>query len=197
MRLLLGTNNNGKIVEIGEALAGLPLTLLTPGQYSITAMPDETGTTFSENALQKSRFYYSHSQLPTIADDSGIMIEALKDELGIHTRRWGAGKDASDEEWIHYFLKRMERESNRNARFVCSLAYIDRDGEHLFEGICDGVITPTLEAEYLPGLPISACFKPHGHDLVYSAMSTVQKNSSSHRGKALGAFRKFLEAKVL
>ena len=198
MQLLIGTKNTGKIIEISEALSGLSIECIDPRSLGINEDPEETGLTFTENALQKAHFYHERSGLPTLADDSGIIVEALEKELGIHTRRWGAGANASDQEWIDYFLKRMEKERNKRARFVCVLAYIDANGKaHLFEGTCDGVITNTLEAEYLTGLPISACFKPHGHDLVYSAMSTVQKNSSSHRGKALGAFRKFLEAKVL
>jgi XTP/dITP diphosphohydrolase len=87
----------------------------------------------------------------------------------------------------------MDQEQNRRARFVCSLAYIDHKGtEHVFEGTCDGMITRTLEADYLPGLPISACFKPDGFDRVYSALTIEQKNSTSHRGRALKKFAEFL-----
>lgn len=150
--------------------------------------------TFEANALQKARFYYEKAKLPVLADDSGIIVEALEKELGIHTRRWGAGPKATDEEWISYFLERMGNEKNKRARFVCALAYIDEQGqEHLFEGTCDGVITKSLEADYLPGLPISACFRPDGHKAVYSAMNIEQKNSTSHRGRALRSFQKFLE----
>jgi XTP/dITP diphosphohydrolase len=189
MKLLIGTKNRGKIVEISEALTGLSLECIDPKSISIADDPEETGSTFSANALQKARFYHERSGLSTIADDSGIIVEALKNELGIHTRRWGAGAKATDEEWIAYFLKRMQKEKNKRARFVCALAYIDEYGkEHLFEGTCDGVITETLEADYLPGLPISACFKPDGFDYVYSAMKIEQKNSTSHRGRAVKAF---------
>ena len=194
MDLLLGTNNPGKIIEMGEALHGLPLTLLTPEHVNIQENPEETGTTFRENAHQKATFYFERAEMPTLADDSGIIIEALKGELGIHTRRWGAGPDASDEEWIAHFLDRMKGEENKKASFICSLAFIDASGKpHVFEGQCDGVITEALEAEYLPGLPISACFKPLGYDKVFSALSLEQKNSTSHRGRALGEFGRFLQ----
>ena len=194
MQLLIGTNNEGKIVEIAEVLRELSVKILTPKHLDIADVPEETGSTFEENALQKARFYYDRSGLPTVADDSGIIVEALEKELGIHTRRWGAGAKANDKEWIEYFLKRMEKEKNKRTRFVCALAYIDIDRkEHLFEGTCDGIITNTLEADYLPGLPISACFKPDGFDCVYSAMKIEQKNSTSHRGKAAVKFRTFLE----
>lgn len=193
MKLLIGTKNKGKIIEIAEALAGLSIRCIGAHEAGISEDPVEEGSTFAENALQKARFYRARAMLPTLADDSGIIVEALKSELGIHTRRWGAGPDASDEEWITYFLSRMEREPNRRAQFVCVLAYIDADGiEHLFEGTCDGVITESLEADYLPGLPISACFKPDGYDCVYSAMKVEQKNCTSHRGRAVNQLAEFL-----
>jgi XTP/dITP diphosphohydrolase len=195
MQLLLGTNNRGKIMEMTEVLSELPIKLLTPSSLTINAEVDENGTTFQENALLKARHFHRHSKLPTVADDSGIVVDALKNELVVQTRRWGAGASASDEEWISHFLERMSKEGNKNARFLCCLAYIDADGrEHIFEGSCNGTITQTLEATYLPGLPISACFRPNGFPCVYSAMSIEQKNSTSHRGKALLKLKSFLKS---
>lgn len=189
MQLLIGSQNKGKHIEITEALAGLNLELLTPADLSITIDPEETGTSYAENALLKAKHFFEHGGVPTIADDSGIIVEALKGELGVYTRRWGAGAAATDEEWIAYFLERMQQEDNRRACFVCNLAYIDEQGSHtIFEGKCEGSITPELEADYLPGLPISACFKPDGYDLVYSAMTREQKHQVSHRGRAVEQF---------
>ena len=195
MKLLLATSNAGKIIEMKEALSGLSLEILSPADLGIIDAPHEEGNTFKENALQKARFYFERAKIPVLADDSGIIVDALKKELGIHTRRWGAGPSASDKEWIDFFLDRMKKEKNKRAWFVCVLAFIDELGkEHLFEGTCDGMITDTLEADYLPGLPISACFKPDGYDCVYSAMKIEQKNSTSHRGRAIEKFRRYLEA---
>jgi XTP/dITP diphosphohydrolase len=197
MQLLLGTTNQGKIVEFTEVLGGLGITLKTPLDLGIAESPMENGSTYAENALEKARFYRDRTGLPTMADDSGILVEALEKELGIHTRRWGAGKDATDAEWIAHFLKRMEAETNKRSLFHCTIAYVDLLGEEkLFEGTCDGVITPELEAEYLPGLPISACFKPNGHDKVFSALSVEEKNQISHRGRALEKFREYLRSVV-
>ena len=194
MELLVGTNNKGKVVEISEVLGDLPITLIRPETLSITEVPDETGKTFEENAIQKALHYHGLSSLPTVADDSGIIVEALQNELGIHTRRWGAGAQATDREWIDFFLDRMRREENRKARFICSLAYMDPEGVlHTYEGVCDGHITDQLEADYLPGLPISACFQPEGFDKVYSALSIAEKNTISHRGRAVHQFRTHLQ----
>lgn len=194
MKLLVGSANKGKLIEIGEALSSLDVEIVSPADVGITDVPEEHGATYEENARAKALFYYAQSNLPTLADDSGIVVDALKDELGVHTRRWGKGKDASDEEWIAYFLERMGKEDNRRARFVCTLAYIDETGtENLFTGSCDGTITTSVEAPYLPGLPISSCFRPDGFETVYSALTVAQKNSVSHRGRAMSAFKKFLE----
>lgn len=194
MRLLLGTNNPGKVIEIKEVIADLPVEIITPKDLGIEGNPEEHGDTYHANAQLKARYFYEATKLPTIADDSGIVVEALEEELGVHTRRWGAGPEASDEQWIAHFLHRMKKEKNKRARFECHLVYIDENGAmHSFEGRCDGHITETLEADYLPGLPISACFKPEGFDRVFSGLSLEQKNSTSHRGRAALQFRKHIE----
>lgn len=199
MKLLLATSNKGKIIEIKESLNGLPLEILIPEHIGIVESPKEAGETFEANARAKARWYFERSGgVPTLADDSGIIVEALRDELGIHTRRWGAGPDASDHHWIEFFLERMRTESNKRATFMCVLCYIDSEGrEHTFEGTCDGVITDELEADYLPGLPISACFRPNNQGAVFSAISIDQKNSTSHRGRALALFRTFIQERVI
>ena len=90
----------------------------------------------------------------------------------------------------------MKKESNKRARFVCVIALVDANGEkRTFEGCCDGIITESLEAEYLPGLPISACFMPEGLSKVFSALTVEEKNRVSHRGRAVQALRIFLEKK--
>ena len=191
---LLATTNKGKIIEMRESLADFNCTLRTPDvlPHPLT-LPPEHRDTFEENALEKARFCFAQSGIPAIADDSGILVEALQKELGIHTRRWGAGPKASDAEWIAYFLERMRLEKNKRAEFVCVLAFVDSVIIRTFEGRCTGIITETLEAEYLPGLPISACFRPDGCDRVFSALSLEEKNRISHRGKAMTKLRIFLE----
>lgn len=194
MNLLLATTNKGKLAEMREALDGLGVGLLDFDEIKTIEAPEETGKTFSENAAQKAHYYSAATGLPTVSDDSGIIVEALKGELGIHTRRWGAGPLANDEEWISNFIERMKKEDNKRARFVCAVAHVDREGRlHLFEGICEGTITDELEAEYLPGLPIAACFRPDGEECVFSALSLEQKSRTSHRGKALWQLRGFLQ----
>jgi len=196
MQYLLATSNKGKIIEMRECLAGLPMTFLTPDDLPHPMPPPhEEMNTFEDNALQKAHFYFEKTGIPSIADDSGILVEALIQELGIHTRRWGVGPEATDEEWIRFFLDRMKKEPNKRARFVCVIALLDASGEkRTFEGRCDGIITESLEAEYLPGLPISACFQPEGVSKVFSALTVEEKNRVSHRGKAMHELRRYLES---
>lgn len=180
-----------------DALDDLGLELLSVNDVKTTSMPEETGETFAENATRKAHYYYTATGIPTVADDSGIVVEALHGELGVHTRRWGAGPFASDEEWIACFLERMRNEKNKRAKFVCSLAHIDAQGRlHVFEGMCEGVVTATVEAPYPPGLPIAGCFRPNGESAVFSALPLEQKNRSSHRGQALNHLRALLQRNI-
>jgi XTP/dITP diphosphohydrolase len=198
VKLLLATSNNGKVTEMREALNGMPFELLDLSQMPppLIPSPDETASTYHENAILKAKHYFDAHGIPTVADDSGIVVEALQDELGVQTRRWGAGADATDAEWIEHFLDRMKKEKNKRAKFLCAIAHVDTDGTvHVFEGTCDGTITEKLEADYLPGLPISACFRPDGCEYVFSALPIELKNSVSHRGRALKEFRGFLQRK--
>lgn len=157
---------------------------------------EEDGVTFAENALKKARFYAEKTGLMTLAEDSGILVEALKGELGVKTRRWGAGDKASDEEWVEYFLKRMEGEADRRAKFICCACLVDKDGENFFEGETLGVITEKLMAPILKGLPLSSCFLANGCDKVYASLSHEAKNKISHRGKAMKQVREFLQKKA-
>ena len=184
--VLLATSNAGKGIEIRESLAGLPLRLMMLQYLPSVVPPSPEGEgTFAGNARQKALHYHRHTGMPTIADDSGILVEALAGELGVATRRWGAGPQASDEEWIAHFLQCMKQEKNKRASFVCVLAFAHEQGVEMFEGRCEGSITEDLEAGYLPGLPISACFKPEGCDKVFSALTVEEKKS------AFGLFEKF------
>lgn len=176
-----------------SALRLLDLEVLTPSHLNITEKPEEPHETLQENALAKARFYVERSGLPTIAEDSGLFVEALAGELGVKTRRWGAGETASDEEWIEHFLHRMEREEDRRATFLCTMAYIDDAGtEHVFDGAFHGTITRAVEHPPLPGLPVAGCFLPDGFDRVYAALAPEEKIRVSHRGQALQRLMEFL-----
>ncbi|MFH0833791.1 MAG: non-canonical purine NTP pyrophosphatase [Patescibacteria group bacterium] len=121
-QIVLATANPSKARELGAALADLSLEIQTLNDFPNLKLPPETGETFEENARIKAEFVCEQTGLPTLADDSGILVEALPDELGVKTVRFGAGENASDAEWLAHFLERMKNEKNRKAKFVCVLA---------------------------------------------------------------------------
>ena len=196
-QILIATTNTGKFNEIMEVLGELTeiFEFVSLKDLGITDTAIEDGDTYLANAQIKAEFYQKLSQLPTIAEDSGIEVTALKGELGMHTRRWGAGADASDKEWIDYFLNYMKKYDDKRASFKCTAFYIDNNGEyHHFQGECPGVLTKTLEAPILKGIPLSSCFKPHGQLQVYASLQNEEKNKLSHRGKAMKKLRDHLQS---
>jgi XTP/dITP diphosphohydrolase len=197
MQILLATENPGKAIEFSELFDELGVTIVTLKDLGLKPLPEETGTTFEENAFLKARHAFEQAGVPTIADDSGFTVEALAGELGVYTRRWGAGPKATDAEWIEFFLRRMEKEQNRRARFSCAIVYKDADREEIFTGHCDGEITHSVEAQYLPGLVASACFRPDGQTKVFSALTPAEKHAISHRGNAMKQLKTFFAARIL
>jgi len=218
--LLIATTNQGKFREIFEVLGKLDVS--NGGTFRVISLRDlcdsdecfgvedrsfsmsdfdgleEDGETFSENAMKKAKFYHEKTGLLTVAEDSGIIVSALDGELGVKTRRWGAGEKASDEEWIEFFMKKMSGEKDRSAKFVCCACVcgeVEVGGGDIcavFEGETSGKITEKLEAPILGGLPLSSCFLPEGREKVYAALSAEEKNAISHRGKAMGKVLEFL-----
>ena len=197
--LLLATKNPGKFEEIKEALKGLPLKFVFLRDLVSGGLDDsdfvEDGHTFFENAEKKARYYGEKTGLMTLGEDSGILVDALKGELGVQTRRWGAGEKVSDKEWVEYFLEKMKDvpDGERGAKFVCCACVFVRGKVNLFEGETCGRITEKLEAPIKAGVPLSSCFVPDGLDKVYSALSPEEKNRVSHRGKAMAKVRRLLE----
>lgn len=154
--------------------------------------PEENGSSFKENAYIKARHFYDLAGILTLAEDSGIMVAALEGELGVKTRRFGAGENASDEEWMDFFMKRMKGVKNRDAKFVCSACLLGQGIEEFFEGETRGKIAEKLMAPISPGIPLSSCFIPEGFDTVYANLDVAGKNKISHRGKAMAKVKEFL-----
>lgn len=184
MKVLIATHNPGKFDEIRGFLKGFSWEVVSLENLGIHEEFVEQADSFEENALGKARFYRELSGLPTFADDSGIFVEALKGELGVKTRRWGAGEQASDEEWLSFFLKRMEREENRRAHFICAAAYSAPDEERVCLGDTVGTLCLEAQVPLKAGIPLSSVFLPEGCAKVYAALSLEEKNALSHRGKA-------------
>jgi XTP/dITP diphosphohydrolase len=202
MQLLIGTTNKGKFGEIREVLHHLPLHLLTPQEIHITEKPAESGANYEENARLKCNFYFEKSnRLPTLAEDSGIEIAAFPGELGFKTRRWGAGENAGDEEWLTHFLAELKKHPDElhRATFICTAALKlpDADTIRIFHGKCPGRLLTSPQTTVPHGIPLSACFVPEGFDKVYAALTPEEKNGISHRGQAIHQVREFLSKSLI
>jgi len=197
-KILIATHNFGKYKELMEVLENLPFKFVSLNDEGIKDDVEESGETFEANAIIKAEFFSRMTGLPTIADDSGIHVDALNGELGVKTRRWGAGAEASDKEWLNYFLDRMKTELDRRAEFVSVVAFAHMQAETLtFRGECIGQILDKPATELEHGIPLSAVFLPEGKNKVYSAMTKEEKNEISHRGIAIKKCYKYLLQKFL
>lgn len=193
--LLVATTNPGKFDEIVESLDGLNFKF-----YSLRDMGFdgsqivEDGETFADNAYIKAKHFYDKEGILTLGEDSGILVDALEGELGVKTRRWGAGENATDEEWIAHFMDTLKDVpiDARGAKFICSSCLLGEGIEEYFEGQTPGMITEELMAPLVAGIPISSCFVAEGSDKVYAAMDLNEKRAVSHRGRAMGKLRDYL-----
>ncbi|HID91513.1 TPA: non-canonical purine NTP pyrophosphatase [Candidatus Gracilibacteria bacterium] len=183
MKLHIATQNLGKLSEIKNFLSNIGVVFV---ELDYVDLKEETGDTFQENSLQKAMNAFLQTGLPTLAEDSGIEVDALRGELGVKTRRWGAGKNATDEEWLAYFLSIMHDKQNRNARFFTSACLIlSLDEIYICGGSCDGIILQESSVPLVKGIPLSSYFVPNGLGKTFSELSEGEKNKISHRGNAM------------
>jgi XTP/dITP diphosphohydrolase len=142
-RLLLATNNRGKVREYQSLLAGIPYEMVTPAELGIITSVEEAGGSFEENARLKATVMAKESRLLTLADDSGLEVDALGGAPGPLSHRF-AGEGASDTDRINFLLARLQdvTEKDRAAQFRCVIAISTPEGEvELFSGVCRGLIT--------------------------------------------------------
>ena len=189
MKIILSTRNPSKLLQIQTLFAGTDIELVTLDQAGIDGSAPEDESTLEGNALSKARFAHKYGTW-TMADDTGLFINALAGEPGVHSARW-AGKDASTADITRYTLDQLEGSGDRTAIFKTVVAVIDPLRQsHIFRGEVSGKL---LEAERVPpqpNMPYSAIFVPRGQDLTWAEMTTEQENAISHRGIA---FRQALE----
>jgi XTP/dITP diphosphohydrolase len=192
-RLLIATRNEGKVEEYEELLAGLPLALTFLTREGIAAEVEETGSTFKENAVQKAEEYARISGLLTLADDSGLEVDALGGEPGVFSARY-AGPEATDEDRYRLLLKKMREIpwAQRTARFRCVVAVAEPGGGRLTaEGVCEGVIAFSPEGSYGFGYD-PVFFLPQFRQTMAQLPPEV-KNRISHRARAAQGIRPVLE----
>ncbi|HEY6189081.1 MAG TPA: RdgB/HAM1 family non-canonical purine NTP pyrophosphatase [Pyrinomonadaceae bacterium] len=192
-KLLIATRNRGKVLEVESLLGAFPLRLCSLADFPATVDVEETGSTFEENSALKAQAYAAQTGYSTLADDSGLEVEALGGAPGVFSARYG-GPEATDAERIDLLLGALKRsgDANRRARFVCVIAIADSQAKllELFTGTCEGHIAH--EPRGSGGFGYDPVFVPDGYRQTFGELPSEIKQRISHRARALQAALPFL-----
>lgn len=215
MKIVFASNNNHKLDEIRKIL-GSSFDVLSLADIGCLEELPETSETIEGNAFQKAEYVWEHycneTQIPIFADDTGLEVEALNGQPGVHSARYAALHDSSNESHdseanMQMLLKNMENESNRNARFRTAISLLIDDSDdtvsqnfaaaknYLFEGIVEGTIT--TEPHGAEGFGYDPIFKPKGYEKTFAELGSDVKNTISHRSRAIQKLADFLREKYL
>jgi len=189
---ILASNNQGKYREFKAILEPLGFSLVPQAVADVDFEVNETGETFEENAYLKASTVAQYTRFPAIADDSGLCVNALGGAPGVHSARFGGGKDWTDEQKYRYLLEKLEGAEDRSAKFVSCICLVLPDGRTITaRGECPGRIAEEPAGD--GGFGYDPVFIPEGHDEPFGVLGTGVKNKISHRARALEAFRAELE----
>lgn len=203
MKIVFATNNQHKLQEIRDILGN---------EFEIVSLKDigcdvdipETGNTLEENAMQKAQYVYDHYNLSCFADDTGLEVEALNGEPGVHSARYAEGTDHDSEANMAKLLRNLEGKDNRKARFrtvivliqkqdVCPCGCTSIKKVNRFEGIVDGSIA--TEKHGTAGFGYDPIFVPEGYDKSFAELGESIKNGISHRARAVAKLAEYLKQK--
>jgi XTP/dITP diphosphohydrolase len=195
LKLLLATTNEGKIRELRRILDDAGYEVIGLGNLA-TDEELETGTTFEENALLKARYYHQVSGLPTVADDSGIEVDALNGAPGVYSARY-AGADATDLDRTKKLLEAIQEvpDEQRGARFVCVAAIVWEGGEKTFLGEARGRLTHELRGT--GGFGYDPIFFYEPLQRTFAELTHEEKVKVSHRGQAFQHLVDWLKARSI
>ena len=192
-RLLLATTNKGKAAEYRDLLEGLDFELVTLDQAGISKEADESYNTFEENARHKAAFYAELGGLLTLADDSGLEVDALNGEPGVRSSRY-AGDNATDADRVTFLLNKLKDipQQKRMARFRCVIAVARPGGPvETVDGVCDGYISTEPRGDN--GFGYDPVFFLPEYGRTIAELPPEVKNRISHRGRAAARARRLLE----
>lgn len=193
-KLVVATTNRGKLKEIAMLLDGAPIDLVTLADYPPIDPPEETGKTFAENAQLKALFYANHTGELTVAEDSGLEVDALGGAPGVESARFGGADTTYPQKFaLLYDALRAKRTATSTARFVCALA-LANGGDILFQtrGTIEGEIAPEPRGTGGFGYDPIFFYPPYGCTL---AEAGDAKAAVSHRGEAFRKLRTFLDTR--
>ena len=192
MRFVLATHNPGKLREMGEILKDFGIEVVSPRDLGITVDVEEPGTTFAENAMLKAKAICKEANLPAIADDSGLCVDALGGAPGVYSARYG-GEGLDDKGRYMLLLSSLRGAPTRAAHFACAVACAFPNGDTLTaDGRCDGSIAYAPLGE--GGFGYDPVFLLPGTGKTFGQLTQEEKSAVSHRGRALKDFAGKLEA---
>lgn len=188
--IFLASGNPHKIEELQQILEPLNIELKSTLDIEDAEEVEEDQPNLEGNALKKAQFWCKKTKLPTLADDTGLEVEALNGAPGVYSARY-AGENVSYDDNVNKLLYEMNGKTVRNAQFRTVIAFIDDAGEHLFEGICTGEIINAKMGN--KGFGYDPVFRPSGYRKTFAELDSEEKNKISHRGRALQKFLEFLK----
>jgi len=191
-KLLIASNNKGKIKEIKTLLGDVVDDFITPALLGITEFPVEDGKTFTENAGKKANFYFNRTGLLTLSDDSGLEVDFLNGLPGVRSSRF-AGEEATDEEnnrKLLHILKDVPDEK-RGAQFRCIMVLKGENILEITKGICRGKIAFNIRGT--KGFGYDPVFIPEGYSSTFGELGAEIKDEISHRRKALEMMKKLFK----
>ena len=191
-QLLVATTNQGKLREIRTLMIGVPVALVSLTALPPVEEPEETGTTFEENARLKARYYAERSGMPTVAEDSGLVIDALGGEPGVRSARFLRADASYPERFAEIFARLRQRPGEpRTARFVAALACVN-DGRVVYEttGRVEGEIADAPRGTGGFGYDPIFYYPPYGRTL--AEVGELEKVAIAHRGVAFRAFAQWI-----
>ena len=186
--IVLATHNRDKREELQEALSEFTVKILSLNDFPFIGEIEEVGQTLLENSMIKAKTVHNLTQLPVIADDTGLEVEALNGAPGIYSARY-AGEDVTYEDNVNKLLAEMENIplENRKAKFRTVISFVDKDRELWTEGTIKGIIVETAKGKN--GFGYDPVFFVPELEKTFSELSIGEKNKISHRGLAMKKFR--------
>ena len=186
--IVLATHNRDKREELQEALSEFTVKILSLNDFPFIGEIEEVGQTLLENSMIKAKTVHNLTQLPVIADDTGLEVEALNGAPGIYSARY-AGEDVTYEDNVNKLLAEMENIplENRKAQFRTVISFVDKDRELWTEGTIKGIIVETAKGKN--GFGYDPVFFVPELEKTFSELSIGEKNKISHRGLAMKKFR--------
>lgn len=188
-KILLASGNQHKIEELRQVLKPLGIKLISTKIFKDAEEVVEDRPDLEGNALKKARYWHQKSGLPSLADDTGLEVDALGGAPGVRSARY-AGENATYEQNVDKLLRELDGKNNRKAQFRTVIAFITDDGEKLFEGVCGGKIIEMPRGG--KGFGYDPVFRPENYDQTFAELSSHEKNKISHRGRALQKFIEYL-----